>query len=183
MDREGIRIEMDKTRNLRYLLEVPLYSKSNRSVLVIMKNPSLANKSESDHTINNVLKYCYKENYRRIYIMNLYSFYSTKSSGIAQLIKEGNEEKAVGEQNDEFLSQVLNDADQVIAAWGSNTFGCTQQYKERIKQVTAIINKKDTFYVESVSKCGWYPKHAQVWSVNKDIKRSKWNPPRSMLLY
>ena len=50
----------------RYLLTVPLRNKGKKKVLVIMKNPSKANKEISDLTINRVLKFCNGEGYTEV---------------------------------------------------------------------------------------------------------------------
>jgi len=175
--KEDIKIQADLPNNLRYLLEVPLRNKSNRSVLVIMKNPSKADQYESDLTIDRVLKFCHSKQYSKVYIMNLYAYYSTDSNGIANLIKKNQEMLAIGSRNDMLLREISQKVEDVIVAWGSNTFGCTDKYKKRIKQVTRIIRGKNLYYVESISKCRWYPKHAQVWSVNQDIDMYSWIPP------
>ncbi|MGG1689420.1 DUF1643 domain-containing protein [Heyndrickxia ginsengihumi] len=175
--KDEIQIETDFSNNLRYLLEIPLINDSNKTVLVIMKNPSKADQYESDRTINNVLKFCYSKQYSKVYIMNLYSYYSTEPDGIADLIKNNQEMLAIGSCNDLILRQTSQKVHDVIVAWGSNTFGCTEKYKKRIKQVTSIIDGKRIYYVESISKCRWYPKHAQVWSVNNDIAMKSWLPP------
>jgi hypothetical protein len=109
--------------------------------------------------------------------MNLYAYYSTDSNGIADLIKKNKETLAIGSRNDMLLREISQRVDDVIVAWGSNTFGCTDKYKKRIKQVTKIIRGKNLYYVESISRCRWYPKHAQVWSVNRDIDMYSWIPP------
>ncbi|MGG3691782.1 DUF1643 domain-containing protein [Heyndrickxia ginsengihumi] len=175
--KEEIKIKGDLSNNLRYLLEVPLKNNTNKSVLVILKNPSLADQNESDRTINNVLKFCNTKQYSKVYIMNLYSFYSTDPDGIADLIKNNQEMLAIGSCNDTILRQTSQKVNDVIVAWGSNTFGCTEKYKKRIKEVTSFIEGKSIYYVESISKCGWYPKHAQIWSVNQEIELYHWEPP------
>lgn len=174
---EEIQIKEDSSKNLKYLLEVPLTNNTNRSILIIMKNPSLANQYKSDRTINNVLKFCHAKQFSKVYIMNLYSYYSTDPKGIADLIQNNMEMLAIGVDNDYILRETLQIVDEVIVAWGSNTFGCTQRYKNRIRQVTCIIGEKDIYYVESMSKCKWYPKHAQIWSVNNAIEMNSWVPP------
>lgn len=175
--KDDIQIETDLSSNLRYLLEVPLINNTNKSVLVIMKNPSKADQYESDRTINNVLKFCNSKQYSKVYIMNLYSYYSTDPNAIAELIKSGQEMLAIGRENDRILQQTSEKVNDVIVAWGSNTFNCTEKYKKRIKRVTNIIKGKEISYVESISECRWYPKHAQIWSVNHDIQMYSWVPP------
>lgn len=175
--KEEIDLKVDSENNGRYLLEVPLVNDSDKSVLVILKNPSKADQYESDLTINRVLKFCHFKQYSKVYIVNLYSYYSTDSAAIAKLIRDEQEALAVGINNDQILRDILDQVDEVIVAWGSNTFGCTKEYKQRIKRVINLLEGKDLYYVEKNSKCGWYPKHAQVWSVNSGIDMYRWNPP------
>jgi hypothetical protein len=167
----------DINQGFRYLLKIPLHNANGKKVLVIMKNPSKANNDISDLTINRVLKFCNGQGYSEVNIMNLYSYYSTDSSKIAYLIDHGQEKIAIGKENDTILNNLLQDVDDVIVAWGSNTFGLTTQYKRRIKQVIEIIKKKPLFYVEANNGRGWYPKHPQVWSVNSGIQKYGWVPP------
>ncbi|WP_409174408.1 DUF1643 domain-containing protein [Brevibacillus fortis] len=179
VDKENIKFRGCIELNQRYLLEVPLIrdDENQKTVLVIMKNPSVADKNNSDHTINNVLKFCWGKGYRKVLIMNLYSFYSTDPKGIANHINNNQIHLAVGEDNDKVLKDVLSEVYDIIVAWGGNTFGLTDYYKNRIKQVYKIINSKNLYYVESVSGEGWYPRHPQVWSVNKQIDMITWSGP------
>ncbi|WP_276624478.1 DUF1643 domain-containing protein [Syntrophomonas wolfei] len=177
VDKENITFKGNKKSGYRYLLTVPLNNKVNKKILVIMKNPSKANKRISDLTINRVLTFCYKEGYSKVFIMNLYSYYATDSKELAQLMKNGQEVKAIGANNDKVLKSVLKNVDEIIVAWGSNTFGLTKQYKQRIRQVINLIKDKNLYYVEASAGKGWYPRHAQVWSVKSEIKKHVWTPP------
>lgn len=167
----------DDKNNKRYLLEIPLTNKENKRVLIILKNPSKANESVSDLTIDRVLTFCNNEGYSKVYIMNLFSYYSTDPNGITKLIDDGKFEFAVGEKNNEILKKVLEDIDEVIVAWGGNSINRKHYYMKRIKEVVDLIKDKELFYVESVSHDGYFPRHAQVWSVNRPIKKHKWKIP------
>lgn len=175
--KENIKFQGDRTDNRRYLLEINLINNKDKPILVIMKNPSLADQNISDRTINNVLKFCYSKQYSKVYIMNLYSYYSTDPDVIANLIKNNQEEFAIGINNDAILQKVSNRVNDVIVAWGGNTFAHTARYKNRIEQVTRIIERKNLYYVEELNGHRWYPKHPQVWSVNNNIEVYRWVPP------
>ncbi len=177
VDTKNIDFKGKLKRGFRYLLTIPLNNPGNKKVLVIMKNPSKANKQISDLTINRVLKFCNSEGYSKVFIMNLYSHYSPDAKKIAQLINNGQVESAIGKENDSILRSVLNDVDEIIVAWGSDTFGLTEQYKDRIRQVINIIKGNKLYYVENCTGQEWYPRHAQVWSVNSGIKKHVWIPP------
>ena len=158
----------------RYLLRVEFDCDINKKVLVILKNPSKADKHESDLTIDRVLKYCNNQGYSEVSIMNLYSYYATDAHELRTLIQGKEISKAVGKKNDMYLRQEVKKVDDVIAAWGENTFGCTKQYKARIKEVVEIIKVKPIYYVQSISKNEWYPRHAQTWKINQNISQYKW---------
>jgi len=145
----------------RHLLRIPLRNEGNK-VLVIMKNPSKANEQISDLTFDRVLTFCNGEGYSEVNIMNLYSYYSTKAGKISDLIKSGQEDTAIGSENDNIMKSLIQEVDDIIVAWGSNMFGLTKQYKSRIKQVVNVIKSKNLYYIQENNGQGWYPRHAQV---------------------
>ena len=55
---------------VRFVLEIETKSENDKSILVVMKNPSQANKYQSDKTVNNVIENLHTD-YRHIYIVNL----------------------------------------------------------------------------------------------------------------
>lgn len=177
VNKNDIRFIGDIKNNKRYLLEIPLQNEGIKNVLVILKNPSKANKSVSDLTIDRVLTFCHNEGYSKVYIMNLFSYYSTEPDGITQLINDGRFDDAVGDKNNQILKETLDVVDEVIVAWGGNSINRKYYYMKRIKDVINLIKAKNLFYVQSVSKDGYYPCHAQVWSVKKAIKKHKWAQP------
>lgn len=72
----------DEIIKRRFLLEIKLKSrKSEKTVVVIMMNPSKANKEVSDRTINKVIKYIYNngktKEIGKIVLLNLFVAYKT----------------------------------------------------------------------------------------------------------
>jgi hypothetical protein len=177
IDKNLIEVHLNTDENLRYLIKVPLINNGNKTVLVIMKNPSKADNIQSDMTINNVLNFASMYNYRVVYIMNLYSYYSTDPDMIGNLVRNNKEHFAIGEKNDEILKNVVNKVDEVIVGWGSDSFGCTKKYKDRIRTVTEIIRNKELFYVQSIGGRNWYPRHPQVWHMKSNLELFSWIPP------
>lgn len=176
VEKDRIIFKGDMEENIRYLLRIPLKNNGDKKVLVIMKNPSKADNKLSDLTIDRVLTFCNAEGYSEVNIMNLFSYYSTDPSGIKNLIDDGKLEDAIGKDNDEIMKEIVNEVGEVIVAWGGNSINRERYYKNRIKQVTNIIKEKNIYYVESISKDTYYPRHAQVWSVKSAIKKYKWTP-------
>lgn len=177
VDKCNINFIGDIKNNRRYLLDIPLKNKGSKKVLVILKNPSKANASISDLTIDRVLTFCNDEGYKKVYVMNLFSYYSTEPDGITQLIDSGEFDAAIGEENDKILKKVSDAVDEVIVAWGGNSINRKNYYRKRINDVTELIKTKALYYVQSISKDKYYPRHAQVWSVKQAIEKYKWQPP------
>lgn len=166
---QAIDIQEDKKNKLRYLLEIPLNSNKSKSVLVILKNPSKASKTKSDYTINKVIKFCKQENYSKIYIMNLFPYYSTNPQNVRTFINNTNLYKTSMENNSNVLKRTLNNVDDVIVSWGTNTIGNKKIYTSVVNLFTTIIN--DNFNIQSVYHVGSlnkneYPLHARMWNYN-----------------
>lgn len=69
----------------RFFIEADLENgDKNKIALVIMQNPSKANRDESDQTIDRVLEIMYESGYGKCYIMNLIPYYATNSADIAK---------------------------------------------------------------------------------------------------
>ncbi len=177
VEKDKIDFKGDLNKNIRYLLKVPLKN-TGEKVLVIMKNPSEANREKADLTIDRLLKFCNSEGYSEVIIMNLFCYYSPDPKGIAKLVDTGKLLEAIGLQTDEILKNVLKEVNEVIVAWGGNSINRAPVYKSRIEQVTRLIQNKKLYYVQSVSKNTYYPRHPQTWAVNREpkIEKYKWTP-------
>lgn len=142
-----------------------------------MKNPSKADKEISDHTINNVLKFC-KGKYSTIYIMNLFPFYSTNPLGVKKIIKSKDFEYIM-KKNDEVLKSTIQGCDDVIVAWGGDSIGNKEAYLKVIKRVEEIIDDsqkpKNAVKLKGGNDNKQYPWHPQVWEVNNELEIYEWN--------
>lgn len=161
----------------RYYLGVPFKSnEKNTKALVILKNPSKANQNQSDHTINNVLKFC-EQHYGYVHIMNLFPYYSTDPDGVNDFI-HSNEYARCMDKNINVLKEKITIAGEIIIAWGGNSIKNKCEYDKVINSVLEIIkkNKRATLAVriKSSSVIRKYPWHAQVWAVNHDLETYKW---------
>lgn len=174
VDTKNIKITEDTKNNLRNLLEVPIKNASNKSVLVILKNPSKATKNESDYTVNKVIEYCKRKDYNKIYIMNLFPYYSTKPKGVKKFINSNNYTQFMA-KNLSVLKNTITNVDDVIEAWGTDTIGCKKTYDNVIDKVNKILQKEkaksgrqnlEVYYVGKLSKKDKYPLHGQRWEYN-----------------
>lgn len=174
VDTKSIKITEDTKNNLRNLLEVPIRNNGNKSVLVILKNPSKATNNQSDYTVNKVIEYCKRKDYNKVYIMNLFSYYSTKPKGVKIFINSNNYTQFM-EKNLSVLEETIANVDDVIEAWGTDTIGCKKEYDKTIKKVNEILQKEKlksgrqnlgVYYVGNLSNKGNYPLHGQRWEYN-----------------
>lgn len=161
----------------RFSLSIPFRSQSNkRRALVILKNPSEADKDKSDHTINNVLKFC-KKRYGHVYIMNLFPNYSTDPKGVKVFISS-DEFRTSMEKNICVLNTMIPKADDIIIAWGGNSIGNKTEYDKAIKAVLNAIGEEKRIPLAVKIKSSLlkrkYPWHAQVWAVNHDLETYEW---------
>lgn len=134
---------------------------TNKSILVVMKNPSQATKYQSDKTVNNVINNLYDE-YKTIYIANLYPYYSTKANGLLGFLNS-KDNGTILEINQKFVEEYAKKTDDILIGWGTNTIGMKQSYYEdAIKKTMNILLKtgKDIYFVHccscksNISGCG-----------------------------
>lgn len=162
VNKDGINIDDDSNKNIRYLLTIPIDNTEDKSVLVILKNPSMATKEESDYTINKVLKFCHQNQYKIVRIMNLFPYYSTDPKGVKKFIENKSIYNDCIEKNLKILKENISISDDIIVAWGTDTINCKKEYNRIIELVENEIKDKNIYYVGRISTCG-YPLHAQRW--------------------
>lgn len=114
--------EFSKCGKYRYKLW-RIWDNSLPKAMCIGLNPSTANASKNDNTINILIRVLSKLGFGGFYMMNLFAFISSNPDDLLSC------ENPVGE-NDSKLSEVAELCDSVIVCWGNFT-----QSTERIKEV------------------------------------------------
>ncbi len=126
-------VEMEKSAvivdNYRYSL-VRRWDKEKPMVMFIMLNPSTADATENDPTINRCIRFAKAWGYGGIYVGNLFAFRATKPEQLWAV--ENNNVDKVGPENDTYLEGMANDSEKVIFAWGTNG-----RYQERDDVIVA----------------------------------------------
>jgi len=162
VDFENILIEQEK--GYRYSLFIP-YKNSventvkNKTVLVIMRNPSKADLDYSDRTTNNVLAFC-NDKYNGVYITNLYPYYETDSKKVKKFINSTLYDKKM-KKNYAALKGLIKSVDDVIVAWGTNK-NIGREYKDKeesaIGKIFEILEGKDVYAMRfESSENPWHP--------------------------
>ena len=133
---------------IRFLLTIKTKNSNNKSILVIMKNPSKAHESQSDKTVNNVINNL-SNKYGVIYIANLFPYYSTKANGLLSYFDD-NYNQTIQLINEMIIQKYSLLADDILIGWGTNTIGMKQKdYDQVVASIMNIlcISKKPVYYV------------------------------------
>lgn len=108
---------------------------------IIMLNPSVANVLKNDLSINRCLNYCIDNNYGSLEVINLFAFIETDSKKLKA------SPEYIGEKNDYYIEQAINQADKVIVGWGSDN-----DYRTRKKEVwNKFLKDTKVYYFEDDS--------------------------------
>ena len=100
-------------RQYRYILW-RIWDESRPLVMFIGLNPSTADETKNDPTINRCINYSKSWGYGGLYMTNLFAFRATKPVDMKKA------KDAIGPDNDKWLVKIAQKADIVIAAWGNH---------------------------------------------------------------
>lgn len=138
------------TINQRTYLTLPLNtSGSNETISIILMNPSYADNTQSDKTINTVIDFCYTNNYKLLTILNLFPIYNTKSSALYQDLSNL---KANNLLESTLLTNIQNfklnlNSSKIVLAWGDcpKNFNATLYYNT-ISKILKLLAPKENIY-------------------------------------
>jgi len=160
-------VSLEKIDSKRYWLKLEFDESKKETIVVILKNPSRANKEVSDKTVYNVSSYIYKNRDKypefkyvgTIVILNLIPNYQTYSDQLEPLRNE-----IIDPENLAVIKQFTGQCNYVIIAWGNHPKGLYKEYEELKINVMDILseNNNKVFYVGKLSQSN-NPKHGQVW--------------------
>lgn len=80
----------------------------------IMLNPSTADETEDDPTIRRCIGYAREWGYGKLVVGNLFAVRETDPANLYDYFDP------VGPENGEYLKEICTEADEVVAAWGTN---------------------------------------------------------------
>jgi len=118
---------LSKCRKYRYALW-RTWDNSKPYAMFIGLNPSTANETEDDPTINRCINYSKNWGYGGLCMVNLFAFRATEPSDMKA------SSKPIGLDNDDWIKKLSKDAAIIIAAWGNDG-----SYMERSKSVIDMI--------------------------------------------
>lgn len=125
----------------------------------IMLNPSTADHTLDDPTIKKCMAYARKWGYGGIIVVNLFGFRSTDPRALKKM-KLGD---AIGKHNAQYIFQVINTCELVVAAWGND--GSLHPSAKTLKHFNKVR-------VLGLTKSG-HPKHPLY--LKGDLKPIPWD--------
>jgi hypothetical protein len=136
---------------------------------VIMVNPSTADATENDATIRKLIGFRDRWGWGHLLVGNLFAY---RSTDVAQLGKACD---PIGPENDYHLWQIINEAQQVVAAWGP-TRKQPKALRKRWETVANIVQtlRKPLLSIGEPAKCG-HPKHPLMLPYALELQR--WDGP------
>ena len=176
VDKSSICGEFSDCKKYRYTLEFSYNvdtSIRNKSLIIIMKNPSSANVMLADNTIHRVEKYIYHHfnDVLHVKILNLFAIRATKVLDVKNILKVTNELCITGIDNNAHLIEAVRDTDYIIFAWGGPSGIPKNIYDNRINFIVNVIqeNIKDKtliYRINSERGNDKYPFHPCFSSIN-----------------
>ena len=129
-------------RNHRYLWR-DVWEPSKLCCLFIMLNPSKADETSTDDTIDTCIAHAKDWGCGGLYVANLFALVSTASGYLLNVLRQGSVAYAVGPQNDKVLQELASaeGIGLVVAAWGANV-DKNQAAKERASAVRAMFTSR-----------------------------------------
>lgn len=116
-----------KDRKYRYALW-RIWDKSKPLVMFIGLNPSTANESNDDPTINRVKKFAFDWGFGGVYMLNLFAYVTA----YPDVLKKCN--NPLGD-NDKWLKKISAKCEKIIFAWGAFA-----EAAERAKEIMQMFN-------------------------------------------
>lgn len=113
----------------RYMLGRTVNAKGRGTCLFVMLNPSTATEEKNDPTVRRCIGFAERWGYGSLFVGNVYGLRATDPRELWRA------EDPVGPDNDHFLATMAQEADCVIAAWG------THAKDERARQVMALLRQ------------------------------------------
>jgi hypothetical protein len=168
-------IRSEEVPGKRYSLEVGLEEGGEGTCLVIQKNPSKANGHLSDHTINRVLNYIYRnrdryavlENVGKVVYLNLIPLYETFSNRLVY-----KKELAADPVNTRVIFRYLQEGAPSIIGWGNPAPGLARLHNRLAEGVLNSLrrDRSEVYHVGGLTRLG-HPRHGQIWGYGDPLIR------------
>ncbi|CEN26830.1 DUF1643 domain-containing protein [Paraclostridium sordellii] len=156
--------QLSNTINLskREILELPLKCTGSHCATIILMNPSKADCTQSDGTVNKIIEFFYNHqsyNISTLHITNLFPIYNTQSNTLYQDIlnikynKSSLYLKSILTSNFQTIVNSANNSKMLVLAWGDCPKGFNGiLYYNTISSILDNIKKHNNIYVFDFNK-------------------------------
>ena len=148
-------IKLDNIKNVK----VKETSAKKSKLVAIMMNPSKANKSQSDRTVNKIIRIAKKYGYEEVSIYNSIPFYETKSSKLGSVTEKlakkfGKKNfQLILKENLEMIMSIINSKDiDILLATGNPKIDLI---KEQMDEIYLKLKGKEVLYYKE-NKSGYF---------------------------
>ncbi len=164
---------IDPHERYRYRLCVDLLSPSTqlgRQLVIILKNPSLADAGRRDPTVGKVEAWARRQGFACVTYLNLFAWRSPHPRRLNALAYA----EAVGADNDRIIFETVGNAAgrTVAVGWGNPNGLEAARYAQRIDEVSALVHGRALFAVGPLTQQG-QPRHGLHW--NGDLSLVAWS--------
>jgi len=172
VDLTSVEAAFSGDRRYRYSLSMRytdtlMDSGRDKSVAVIMKNPSAADAARADATIRKVETFVYHRfpEVRWLHILNIFAFRATEPGDLNRVYREEGAMQVVGADNDHVIGKMATASDYVILAWGNNSGIDPVLYDERVYRVKQLLTEVPAGSVFCISgkRKTKQPLHGLMW--------------------
>ncbi|WP_313771616.1 DUF1643 domain-containing protein [Bacillus velezensis] len=116
----------------------------------IMLNPSIADTSVCDKTLNRCVNFSKYRGYGGMIIVNLFAYISPYPQDLKKI------DDPIGENNNEYLLEVAKMADKIILAWGNAFNG--EVFNKREKEVLELLKDYSCYCIKK-TRDDKFPRH------------------------
>lgn len=165
--------ECDCEYPYRYSLIARIDNKSNKVLVVIQCNPSVASNTRSDPTVGKVAVWAEEFGFGEVVFLNLFALVSSQTSA---LIGKSYTE-IVGPRNDSTLEAQLKRSNcTVVLAWGGDVPIQDAYYFRRLNEIKKLVESSghSAHHVGALSY-DTHPRHGRMWnSGNRHLHLLEW---------
>ena len=178
VDIDSISAVFSTDKKYRYTLRMSynadlLDQNRDKTMTVILKNPSSADERRSDSTIRKVETFVWQRfpDVRILNIYNIFAFRATDAIELDHLMKDHGLSAGVGKENDKSLVELLEGTDYLICAWGGPSGINKDYYQSRISRVKEIVASEfsgPVYRVRGKKETG-EPLHGLMWGYDYEL--------------
>ena len=166
-------LNCERDDTYRYSLNVKTDCTSNKKLVVIQCNPSVANEGQSDPTAGKVSLWAEENLFSEITFLNLFAYISPHTSDL----KEKDYSFLVGSKNDATLKKYISSETTIVLAWGGDVPIEQHLYIKRLNEVKNILDDAKVIpYKVGALSYGTHPRHGRMWNKgNRELSQLNWN--------